>query len=152
MAPYPSPSRPGRCDPSTRDARRRICRRDTARRRLRALALALGLLCGGLGLGRSGPAVAEIYRWKDEQGRLHFAQDLSQVPPRFRAQAAGGKLDEGAGRAIQTYQAPPPAAVPARSGSRSRAGRSARPDAQPVHRIRVQRAGSSMRVDVRLND
>ena len=32
-------------------------------------------------------AAAEIYQWTDEQGRVHFTQDLSQVPARHRSQA-----------------------------------------------------------------
>ena len=30
---------------------------------------------------------AEIYRWTDSDGRVHFTQDLSRVPPAHRAQA-----------------------------------------------------------------
>jgi hypothetical protein len=33
------------------------------------------------------PAAGEIYRWVDEQGRMHFAQALHDVPERYRAQA-----------------------------------------------------------------
>jgi hypothetical protein len=56
-------------------------------------------------------AFAEIYKWKDSAGRLHFSQDLGKVPPEYRARAKGGAIEEGAGGVIQRYQAPPPAAV-----------------------------------------
>lgn len=97
------------------------------------------------------PSSAEIYKWKDAQGRLHFAQDLSKVPPRYRAQARGGAVEEGQGASvIQRYDAGP-AAISPRGGDRaSRPGRKrARGE---VHRIRVQKAGSTMLVNVRLND
>ena len=35
----------------------------------------------------AGPAGAEIYRWTDADGRVHFTQDLSQVPARHRKDA-----------------------------------------------------------------
>ena len=34
------------------------------------------------------PASAEIYRWTDESGHTHFTSDPSQVPARYRGQAA----------------------------------------------------------------
>ena len=33
------------------------------------------------------PAVAQIYRWTDEQGTAHFAEGLANVPARYRGQA-----------------------------------------------------------------
>ena len=103
----------------------------------------------GLALVLVAPAQAEIFKWKDAQGRLHFAQDLSQVPARYRSQAAGGALKEGGGRQIQRYQ-PVPAAPSARS-SRASAARAAGGSAK-VYKVRVQKTGSTMRVNVRLND
>ena len=83
--------------------------------------LCLGLI---LSLFLAGESLAEIYKWKDSAGRLHFAQDLNQVPPKYRAQAEGGKVDPSAGPAIQTYQPAPPAAVSKsrRAKARSRTG------------------------------
>jgi len=34
------------------------------------------------------PASADLYRWTDESGRLHFTSDPSKVPARYRDQAA----------------------------------------------------------------
>ena len=67
-----------------------------------------------LTLGFSLAARGEIYRWTDEQGRLHFTQSLDKVPPRYRAQAR-----EGAARApsrdiqVVTGNAAAPAPRPA---------------------------------------
>ncbi len=91
---------------------------------------------------------AEIYRWVDEGGRMHFAQDLGKVPPQYRA-AAKGRATAPKGRdPIQHYTPPAPAqprAVTTRSGATGGS-------AGKVHKIRVERAGSSMRVVVTLND
>lgn len=95
------------------------------------------------------PAVAEIYRWTDEQGRMHFSQSLNQVPPRYRAQAeaaAKTPIPGDAAPRVQTYTNDrEPAGRPAPPASRADA--SAR-----TTRVRVQRAGPSMLVNVRLNN
>jgi clan AA aspartic protease (TIGR02281 family) len=118
--------------------------RRSRRRDLTALRLALaGLLCAGL-------ASAEIYKWKDEQGRLHFAQDLSQVPAEYRSQAKQGQVKTGSGPQIQHYEGPPAARSPDPSRSSGRGSRKA--GSQEVYRIPVERTGSTMKVNVRLND
>ena len=103
--------------------------------------LAVGLLAA--------PAAAEIYRWTDAQGRMHFAQSLNQVPPQYRKQAEDGakaKPEAGPSR-VQTYSG-------ADSAGRFPAARAKSPSGSPgeVHRIRVSRAGTSMLVNVRLNE
>ena len=91
---------------------------------------------------------AEIYKWKDQSGRLHFAQDLNQVPARYRPQAKGDAIEEGTGDVIQRYKPVPAAAKPTRSrGIGARTSSSGE-----IYKIRVQKTGSSMRVNVRLND
>ena len=57
-------------------------------------------------------AAAEIYRWTDEGGTVHFTQDLSQVPPRYRDSAAE-PAPADTGSRLQTYDAPsaPPASA-----------------------------------------
>jgi clan AA aspartic protease (TIGR02281 family) len=92
------------------------------------------------------PVTAELFKWKDDQGRLNFAQDLNQVPARYRARARGGAVEEGSGNVIQRYKSPPAAPSP-RSRSRSKKSGAA----EQVYKIRVERTGSTMRVDVRLN-
>ena len=124
-------------------------RSDSPRRTPRhpgVLAWSLAFLC--LLFGAS-IAQAEIFKWKDENGRLHFAQDLNQVPARYRAQAKGGAVDTSKGPAIQRYQ---PAAAPAPSKRSAGSSRASQGGSGKVHKIRVERAGSTMRVNVRLND
>ena len=50
---------------------------------LRSAALTTCVLAGLASIA-AGPAVAEVYRWVDEKGELHFSGDLSQVPPAYR--------------------------------------------------------------------
>jgi clan AA aspartic protease (TIGR02281 family) len=97
----------------------------------------------------AGSSTAEIYKWKDHQGRLHFAQDLSQVPSEHRAQAEASVRAPRSSREIQIYEPTPPAA----RSTHSRSTRSKSPTSRPkVHRIKVTPSGNSMRVNVRLND
>lgn len=123
------------------------------RGRRRGLRTAWVLWAVWLLIALPGPLAAEIYRWQDEKGRWNFAQDLNQVPPAYRAAAKAGARREGEGREIQRFRPAPPAAVPSRTPSQGmRSNRSPSAAAGQVHRIRVQRAGNSMRVRVRLND
>lgn len=49
----------------------------------------------------AGPARADVYRWVDEQGTIHFASGLERVPERFRAaaQRLAGPAAPGSGEA-----------------------------------------------------
>jgi clan AA aspartic protease (TIGR02281 family) len=110
------------------------------------LRLGLAALGGGALLLLSGAAGAEIYQWTDESGRTHFTQDLSKVPARYRG-AAKNRSDEPTRSKVQTFESTPPASVaPSAGSSRSQGGK------DEIHRIRVQRAGTSMVVNVRLNN
>jgi len=88
------------------------------------------------------PAAAEIYRWTDAAGRVHFTEDLSRVPADQRGAARQGAAAPAPSR-VQTYESPPAARAPA---ARPRAGRAGR-----THQVRVERAGNAMVVPVRLN-
>jgi aspartyl protease family protein len=88
-------------------------------------------------------AEAEIYQWTDEQGRVHFTQDLSQVPARHRSQAELRALAPPEAGRFQTYNQP---AAPAPEASRSQA---AAPSGQI--RVPVARAGTGMVVKVLLD-
>lgn len=119
-----------------------------------ALRSALAVLAVGIVFAYASTAPAQIYQWRDEQGRLHFAQDLHQVPEAQRAQAEASARPEGSGPEIQRYQPAP--AAPAPNASARGSGRARRSPAGSrsgaTVRIPVERAGSSMRVQVRLND
>jgi hypothetical protein len=47
-------------------------------------------------LGGAPEAFAQVSRWQDEQGRIHFTDDPGKVPPRFRTQAEQLDLPEPA--------------------------------------------------------
>ncbi len=127
-------------------------RKDAAMRRkiavLRRLVAAFACL---LLLGGALPAAAEIYKWRDAQGKLHFSQDLNQVPMKYRAQARGEAAKPSAGPVIQRYEAAPAAPSTTSRSTRSRTS-SGSGGAGQVYKIRVERTGSTMRVNVRLND
>ncbi len=101
----------------------------------------------GLGLGPS-PARAEIYKWTDSSGRIHFTHDLNQVPANQRRAAETSSQQAPARKAVQTYSSPAKAS-PTRASTQSRSGAAT---GKKTHQIRVEKAGNSMRVVVRLND
>jgi clan AA aspartic protease (TIGR02281 family) len=88
---------------------------------------------------------AEIYRWTDAEGRVHFTQDLSQVPPAHRPQAEQSAAAPRSNR-LQTYSTPPA------SGRGSVRRRTRRPRSGELLRIPFSRRGDMMVVDVTLND
>ncbi|HLO09522.1 MAG TPA: DUF4124 domain-containing protein, partial [Desulfobacteria bacterium] len=51
--------------------------------------LSLGLFLGILALSAllAPPASADIYRWEDESGVIHFTDDLSSIPAKYRKKA-----------------------------------------------------------------
>jgi len=61
----------------------------------------------------AGTSSAEIYRWTDSNGRMHFTQSLNQVPPPYRKQARtnAGKSTGN----LQTYDSGAATAVPGTS-------------------------------------
>ncbi len=88
-------------------------------------------------------ANAEIYRWTDASGRLHFTERLELVPSPHRAAAMKSAM-KPATRPVQTFSSESATAPPARR--RRRVVRNGEVN------IPFVRQGSLMRVDVRLND
>ena len=91
-----------------------------------------------LSLLYTGSARAEIYRWTDADGKLHFTQDLSQVPAAQRKRAQEPPKDT-IGR-LQTYSGP--ASVERRPRLRS----------DGEIRIPFERRGTLMWVNAIVND
>lgn len=100
-----------------------------------ALVLALGPLA----------AAAEIYQWTDEQGRIHFTQDLNQVPARHRSQAELRAMAPREAGRLQTYSQPA-APAPEADATRAQAAVPGR-----GFRVKVARAGTGMVVNVLLD-
>ncbi len=87
-------------------------------------------------------AHADIYRWTDAQGRVHFTQDLSQVPESQRPAAREGARAAPPSR-LQIYASPAPGASRPATRRRGRSG---------VIHIRYEQQRGAMLVMVRLND
>jgi len=88
-------------------------------------------------------ATAEVYRWTDASGRLHFTQRLDQVPAEYRDAALRAAL-RGPKRRVQTFGESTPAAAQAPRRRAARHGGEVR--------VPFVRESSLMRVEVRLND
>jgi len=84
-------------------------------------------------------ASAEIYRWTDANGTLHFTEDLNDVPPELRAAAVQEPPPAERG-SVQTYSQPTRFAAPSRSAARG-----------PIH-IPFERRGTLMWVEATVND
>src|SRR5262245_9509881 len=81
---------------------------DRAGRCLLLLALGAFLLCGG-----ASTLHAQAYRWQDENGQIHFSDDPSSVPARFRTQVQQLELPAPAERAPESASAPDASATTA---------------------------------------
>lgn len=103
----------------------------------------IGWTTAALAVLLAGPARATIYRWTDGQGQIHFAQNLSEVPPQHRAEAKASAASPPAEPSrFQTYASPEP----------SDASPSQLPAAGQVLQIPFKRVANGMLVQVRVND
>ncbi len=86
---------------------------------------------------------AEVYRWVEASGELHFTTELHEVPAQQRGAAERGAASRAAtsGTLSRASAAPALAAASRRSSA-----------ASSVYTVEVGRAGTSMIVPVRLND
>ena len=107
------------------------------------LSLLLAMIVAAI--GTPAHVLAEIYRWTDSEGRVHFTEDLSRVPPGQRGAVKDAAAAERGPSRVQTYETPPAARAPGnpRVEGLSGAGR--------AHRIQVESAGNAMVVPVRIN-
>ncbi len=113
-----------------------MSRRQPGLARLLAFAWALVWVAG------STAAHAEIYQWTDASGRLHFSQDLAQVPPAKREQAIEAANAPRTRDPLQRYSSGRRGAAASRAASRRSGG---------TMRIPFERHGTLMKVDVLLN-
>lgn len=85
------------------------------RKRTSGTAIALWVVGGMLAIPvlPAPPALADIYQWNDESG-LHFTDDLSKVPAKYRGKAREiQKTPPEAGKpSLSTLGAPPPSTGP----------------------------------------
>lgn len=106
-----------------------------------------GLICVlALWLVPAAASQAEVYRWTDAGGRLHFTTEIHEVPAEQRAAAE----KDAAAKPIASgwiREAAANPSLPSRRATSKRADGST-----PVYTIEVERAGTSMIVPVRLND
>lgn len=97
-------------------------------------------------LAATAPAAAEIYKWVDGDGMVHFTTDLTQVPPAQRRRAEAGAKVRSESDAVQRHSGDGPLPPPAsRAHARARTGGES-------WTIRVPPGATSMRVMVELND
>jgi len=97
-------------------------------------------------------SAAEIYRWTDESGQVHFTEDITRVPreqrPAARSAARRAEEEGDRGQHVNVYDASE--AHPAPPAARE-AGRAERGERR-VHRVEVERAGTALLVAARVND
>jgi clan AA aspartic protease (TIGR02281 family) len=102
-----------------------------------------------LWLAAAAVSQAEVYRWVDASGQLHFTTEIHEVPAQQRGAAERGVASRAATSGTLSRASAAPAAlaaVPPASASRRSSA------ASSVYTVEVGRAGTSMIVPVRLND
>jgi hypothetical protein len=99
------------------------------------------LLFAAVLLAASTLGAGELYEWTDEKGQVHWTDDITRIPPRYRPDAVERDLPEDS---IQTYASP---AKPSPAAGEALP----EPEAARVHRIRIERAGLEIHVGATLN-
>ncbi len=100
-----------------------------------------------LSLAHAPAAGGEIYRWTDAQGRVHFSQDLGQVPPEHRAAARDAAARPKPDRIQRIGGSAPASLAPSASRTARRGTSGGRSMSIPF-----ERHNHLMVVEVRLND
>jgi clan AA aspartic protease (TIGR02281 family) len=96
----------------------------------------------------AGPASAEIYRWTDAEGQVHFTSDLGQVPAAQRPAARRQSEDPAPADRLSTYSTGRTSLRSEAVGPRSSGIGQPR---GPVYRIPIERAGTALVVAGRVN-
>ena len=92
------------------------------------------------------PASADIYRWEDERGVIHFTDDLSAIPAKYRKKAreiqktppAAGKPSVSTMGAPSSPPGPPPSPGPSNGETIGRRERTQDDDATLAEKIRAK--------------
>ncbi|MEM7408837.1 MAG: aspartyl protease family protein [Myxococcota bacterium] len=113
---------------------------------------ALSIAVLGFGMAVCLPADAQIYRWTDEDGRLHFTEQLEKVPLEYRAQVRRNMRASRNARGVQTFENGGKGAAPASHASTARRVLPRTVTRGGEIEIPFQRNGSLMRVEATLND
>ncbi len=112
------------------------------RRSARVVSIAIVVLLFGIG------AKAEIYRWTDASGRVHFTERIDNVPAAHRAEARRNAAKKSVER-VHSYSGSP-------SGNRAGAGPAAQASRRTVRSGKIEipfvRMGTLMRVEAVVND
>ncbi|MBW2445331.1 MAG: TIGR02281 family clan AA aspartic protease [Deltaproteobacteria bacterium] len=105
----------------------------------------IGIVCIVLSLWVAAPSVAEIYKWVDASGRMHFTTDLTQVPAGQRRESERGAEVRSESDSVQFHSntGQPPARRGAPSIQRGR---------RKTYTVQVPPGATSMHVMVELND
>ncbi|HKJ24819.1 MAG TPA: TIGR02281 family clan AA aspartic protease [Myxococcota bacterium] len=107
--------------------------------------LGTALLVASLGL-LAAPSGAEIYKWVDGDGQIHFTTDLTQVPPGQRRASERGAEALAESDRVQFHGTPANALPAAHRSARSASG------GGETYTVRVPPGATAMHVMVELND
>src|SRR5919109_2533557 len=80
------------------------------------------------------PTYAEIYKWIDRDGKVHFSDTLAGIPPEYR-----DRIEEKAGLTPTSHSAPVPQRVPPERPSSA--------PAPPSYAVPLRRDGNAMLVE-----
>jgi len=93
------------------------------------------------------PSAAEIYKWVDADGRIHFTTDLTQVPAGQRRESERGAETRAGSDRVQFHEISRDAPPAAHRAARGRGGAG-----RQTYTVRVPPGATSMHVLVELND
>lgn len=106
----------------------------------------IGIFLLAASLWVAAPTAAEIYKWVDENGQMHFTTDLTQVPPSQRRESERGAEARAESDTVQFHSNVPGQPPASRRNVRSLRG------GRKTYTVQVPPGATSMHVMVELND